>query len=82
MWRPKHRAPYEASSVVTPQVHLSREEKGKMPAYFVETVSREVMTTTMPSPNSGAVTPRANLVLMSEATDGVPSTIPLQESNQ
>ena len=26
----------------------------------------------MPSPNSGAVTPRASLVLMSEATDTVP----------
>ena len=30
----------------------------------------------MPSPNSGAVTPRASLVLMSEATDGVPNTVP------
>ena len=39
-----------------------------MPACFVETVSREVTTTTMPLPNSGAATPRASLVLMSEAT--------------
>ena len=31
---------------------------------------------TMPSPNSGAVTPRASLILMSEATDGVPNTVP------
>ena len=38
-----------------------------MPAYFVKTVSREV-TTTMPSPHSGAVTPCASLVLMSKAT--------------
>ena len=72
MWRPKQKALYEASSVATPQVRLSREEKGKMPACFVETVSHEVTTTTMPSPNSGAVTPRASLVLMSEATDIVP----------
>ena len=43
-----------------------------MPACFVETVGREVTTAMMPSPNSGAVTPRANLVLMREATDTVP----------
>ena len=58
---------YEVSGVATPQVRLSRKEKGKMPACSVETVSREV-TTTMPSPNSGAVTPHASLILMSEAT--------------
>ena len=76
MWRPKQKALYEASGVATPQVRLSREEKGKMPACFDETISREVTTAMMPSPNSGAVTPRASLVLMSEATDGVPSTVP------
>ena len=47
-----------------------------MPACSDEIVSREVTTATMPSPNSGTVTPRANLVLMSEATDDVPSTVP------
>ena len=67
MWRPKQKALYEASIVAVPQVHLSREEKGKMPTCFVKIVSREV-TTTMSSPNSGVVTPRASLVLMSEAT--------------
>ena len=75
MWRPKQKVLYEAAIVAAPQVHLPREEKGKRPACFVKTVSREV-TTTMPSPNSGAVTPRVSLVLMSEATDGVPSTVP------
>ena len=74
MWRPKQKALYEVSGVVTPQVRLSHEEKGKMSACFVETVSREVTTTTMLSPNSGAVTPRVSLVLMSEATNGVPTT--------
>ena len=39
-----------------------------MPACSDEIASREATTTTMPSPKSGAVTPRASLVLMSEAT--------------
>jgi len=34
MWRPKQKALYEASGVATPQVRLSPEEKGKMPACF------------------------------------------------
>ena len=76
MWRPKQKAMYEASGVATSQVRLSHEEKGKIPACFIETVSREVTTATMPSPNSGAVTPRASLILMSEATDGVANTVP------
>ena len=71
MWRPKQKALYEASGIATPQVHLSREEKGKIPACFVETLSHEVTTTIMSSPNSGAATPRVSLVLMSEATDTV-----------
>ena len=45
MWRPKLKALSKASGVATPQVRLSHEEKGKMPACFVETVSREVTTT-------------------------------------
>ena len=53
-----------------PQVRLS--QKGKMPACFNKTASREVTTVIMPSPNSGTVIPRASLVLMSEATDAVP----------
>ena len=61
----------------TPQVRLSREDKGKMPAWFVETISHEAKTATIPSPNLGAVTPRSNLVLMSEATDGVANTTPV-----
>ena len=76
MWRPKQKALYEDSGVVTPQVHLSCEEKGKMSACFDETISCKVTTAMMSSPNSGAVTPRASLVLMSEATDGVPNTVP------
>ena len=68
MWRPKQKALYEAAIVAAPQSHLSREGKGKMHAYSNETASREVTTATMPSPNSGAVTPCASLVLMSEAT--------------
>ena len=74
--RPKQKALYETSGVTTPQVRLSREEKGKMPTCFDKTASREVTMATMPSPNSGAVTPRASIVLVSEATDGVPSTVP------
>jgi len=45
-----------------------------MPAYFAKTISREARAATLPSPNLGAVTPRANLVLTSEATDGLAST--------
>ena len=65
MWRPKQKALYEASGVATSHARLS--QKGKMPACFVKTVSREV-TAIMPSPNSGAIAPCASLVLMSEAT--------------
>ena len=36
----------------------------------------------MPSPNSGAVTPRANLVLTSEVTDGVISTAPIPQGTR
>ena len=72
MWRPKQKALYEASDVTTPQVRLSCEEKGKIPACSSETANREVTTATIPSPNSRTVTPRASLVLMSKATDTVP----------
>ena len=68
MWRPKQKALYEASDVTTPQVRLSCEEKGKMPACSSETASHEVTMATIPSPNSRIVTPRASLVLMSETT--------------
>jgi len=43
-----------------------------MPACSDETISYEVTTAMMPSPNSGAVTPRASLILMSKATNTVP----------
>jgi len=36
----------------------------------------------MPSPNSGAVTPRSNLVLTSEVTDGVASTVPVPQGTR
>ena len=67
MWRPKQKALDEASGVATPQVRLSREEKGKMPVCSNKLASREVTTATIPSPNSRATT-RASLVLMSKAT--------------
>ena len=79
MWRPKQKALYEASGVATPQVRLSREDKGKMPACFVETISREARTTTISSPNTGAVTPRANLILPSEVTDSTAGTAPVPQ---
>ena len=47
-----------------------------MPACSDETASREATMATMPSLKSRAVTPRASLVLMSEATDSVPNTAP------
>jgi len=59
MLRPKQKAPCEASGAATPQTHLSREDKDQMSACFAEAISREARTATMPSPNSGAVTPRA-----------------------
>ena len=43
IWRPKQKA----LGVATPQVHFSREEKGKTPVCFVETVNREVTTVTI-----------------------------------
>jgi len=36
----------------------------------------------MPSPNSGAVTPRANLILTSEVTDGVMNTAPVPQGTR
>jgi len=53
-----------------------------MPAYFVETISRDAKTATIPSPNLGAVTPRANLVLMSEAIDGLANTTPVPQGTR
>ena len=49
-------------------MRLSREEKGKMPAYSNNAASREVTMATVPSPSSRA-TPRASLVLVSESTE-------------
>ena len=71
MWRPKQKVPYKASGVAMPQARLSCEDKGKMPACFAEAISREARTAIMPSPNSGAVTPRTNLVLLSEVADDI-----------
>jgi len=68
MWRPKQKDLNKASGVATPQVRLSWEEKGKTPACSNKAASREVITTTIPSPDSRAVATRASLVLMSEAT--------------
>jgi len=76
MWRPKQKAPCEASGEVPPgevppQFHLSCEDKGKLPirfGSFAEAINREARLATLPSPNLGAVTPCANLVLPSEAS--------------
>jgi len=64
----KQKALYEASGVATPQVRPSRKGKGKVPACSDEIASRKVTTVIMPSPKSEAVTHRASLVLISEAT--------------
>ena len=53
--------------------------KGKIPTCFVEIISREAKTATTPSPNSGTVTPRVSLILMSEATDGMANTAPIPQ---
>jgi len=53
-----------------------------MPTCFVETISREARTTTIPSPNTGAVTPRANLVLPSEVTDSTAGTAPVPQGTR
>jgi len=68
MWRPKQKALYKAPGIAAPQVRLSCEEKGKMPACSNKVDSCEVTAATIPSPNFRAVTPRASLILMSEAT--------------
>ena len=82
MWRPKQKTLYKASGVVTPQDRLSREDKGKRAAYFAEAISREARTTTMPSPNSGAVTPRINIVLPSEVADDRANTMPAPQGTR
>jgi len=82
MWRLKQKAPWEALGIATPQARLSRKDKSKMLACFAEVISREARTATMPSPNSGAVTPRANLVLTSEVTDGVANTAPVSQGTR
>jgi len=63
-----------------PQVRLPREDKGKMPACFVETIGREARTATIHSPNTGAMTPHANLVLPSEVTESMAATAPVPQS--
>ena len=68
MWRPKRKALSKASGVATPEVRLSCEEKGKMPACSNNAAIREVTAATIPSPNSRSEAPRAILGLMSEAT--------------
>ena len=85
MWRLKQKAPCEASgkvpsSEVPPQLHLSREDKDKLPirfGIFAEAINREARLATLSSPNLGAVTPYANLVLPSKVTDGVANIAPV-----
>ena len=76
MWRPKQKAPCE----VPAQLHLSREDKGKLPIQFgsmTKAISREAKQASLPSPNLGAVTPGVNLALTGEVTDGVANTAPV-----
>ena len=82
MWRPKQKVLYKASGVATPQDSLSREDKGKRAAYFTEAISREARTATMPSPNSGAVTPRTNLIFPSEVADNMANTTPVPQGTR
>ena len=82
IWRPKQKILYKASGIATPQDRLSREDKGKRAAYFAEAISREAKTTTMPSPNSGAVIPRTNLVLPSEVADDRANTTPVPQGTR
>ena len=59
------------------QLHLSREDKGKIPIQFdsiANIISREAKLVSLPSPNLGAVTLSANPALTSEVTDGVANT--------
>ena len=42
-------------------------------------ISREAKLVSLPSPNLGAVTPCANLVLTSEVTDGFANTAPVPQ---
>ena len=82
MWRPKQNAPCEASGEAPPRPRLSHEDKDKMHVRFgsfAEAISREARAATLSSPNPGAVTPSANLVLTSEATDGMANTVPVSQ---
>ena len=87
MWRPRQKAPCEASGEVpqgevSPQLCLSREDKDKLPIQFgsfTEAISREAKLMTLPSPNLGAVTPCANLVLPSEVPDGMANSTPVSQ---
>ena len=82
MWRVKQKALYEASGVATRQARLSCEDKGKMPACFAEAISREARLETLPSPNLGAVTPYANLVLPNEVTNNTACTTPVPQGTR
>ena len=53
-----------------------------MPIQFgtiTDTISREAKLVSLPSPNLGAVTPCANLVLPSEVSDGVANSAPVPQ---
>ena len=74
MWRPKKKAPCEASGEVPAQLRLSREDKRKMPIQFgsiAETISREANLVSLPSPNRRTVTHSVNFALTGEVTNGV-----------
>ena len=59
-WRPKQKALNEASGVTTPQVRLSCEEKGKMPAYSNNAASREVTMTFAQFKSNNSRQPRSH----------------------
>jgi len=76
----EQKAPCEASGEVPTQLHLSREDKGKMPIQFdniAETISRDAKLVSLPSPNLRTVTHSVNFALTGEVTDGVASAAPV-----
>jgi len=82
MWRPKQKAPCEASGEAPAQLRLSREDKDKMLIQFgstAETISREAKLASLPSPNLGTVTHRVNLALTGEVTSAAPVTKGISE---
>ena len=88
MWRAKQKALREASGEVAAQLHVSREDKGKIPLNLnsIPNVNREAKFISLSSLNSGALAPSANLTLTSGVkaaslnTDGVANAVSVSKS--